>query len=94
MLSIVLSLPGFLRYTETGDCPGEVSDELFMPIRLSWNIPAECQEVIQTSLRQAQAIADDAQRDLNEALPALVCLSLIITYQEMYCCFRADRRKN
>ena len=44
--------------------------------------------------RETQAIADDAQRDLNEALPALVCLSLIITYQEMYCCFRADRRKN
>ena len=44
--------------------------------------------------RDTQAIADDAQRDLNEALPALVCLSLITIYHEMYCCFRADRRKN
>ena len=44
--------------------------------------------------RETQAIADDAQRDLNEALPALVCLSLITIYHEMYCCFRSDRRKN
>ena len=44
--------------------------------------------------RETQAIADDAQRDLNEALPALVCLSLITIYHKMYCCFRADRRKN
>ena len=72
MLSIVLSLPGFLRYTETGDCPGEVSDELFMPIRLSWNIPAECQEVIQTSLRQAQAIADDVDIHLEVGVTLLV----------------------
>lgn len=53
------------RYTESGDCPGEVSDELFMPIRLSWNLPAPCLEVIQTSLRQAQAIADDVDLHLE-----------------------------
>lgn len=53
------------RYTESGDCQGTVSDELFMPIRLSWNIPAACQEVIQTSLRQAKAIADDVDLHLE-----------------------------
>lgn len=38
---------------------------MFMPIRLSWNLPAPCLEVIQTSLRQAQAIADDVDLHLE-----------------------------
>ena len=38
---------------------------MFQPIRLQWNIPAACQEVTESSLRLAQAIADDVDLHLE-----------------------------
>ncbi|TDH09335.1 hypothetical protein EPR50_G00085630 [Perca flavescens] len=56
----VLSLdPIKLGYTEEGHCCGEPHPNLPGPLKLSWDIPAECQEVIESSLTVARALADD-----------------------------------
>ncbi|XP_056272841.1 carnitine O-palmitoyltransferase 1, liver isoform isoform X2 [Pseudoliparis swirei] len=56
----VLSMdPLKLGYTEEGHCCGEPHPNLPGPHRLSWDIPAECQEVIQSSLTVARSLADD-----------------------------------
>ncbi|KAJ4938660.1 hypothetical protein JOQ06_003269 [Pogonophryne albipinna] len=56
----VLSMdPMKLGYTEEGHCHGEPHPNLPGPLRLSWDIPAECQEVVQSSLRVARTLADD-----------------------------------
>ncbi|KAM8891227.1 carnitine O-palmitoyltransferase 1, liver isoform 2-T2 [Spinachia spinachia] len=56
----VLSMdPVKLGYTEEGHCQGEPHPNLPGPQKLSWDIPAECQEVIQSSLTLARALADD-----------------------------------
>jgi len=47
------------RYTEDGHCKGELSSRNIRPIRLQWDIPSECVDVIESSLRTAQAIAND-----------------------------------
>ncbi|KAF6034470.1 CPT1A [Bugula neritina] len=46
-------------YTEDGHCKGELSSRNIRPIRLQWDIPSECVDVIESSLRTAQAIAND-----------------------------------
>ncbi|XP_032813916.1 carnitine O-palmitoyltransferase 1, liver isoform-like [Petromyzon marinus] len=47
-----------LGYTDEGNCRGEVGT--LPPVqRLQWDIPAECQTVIENSLAVAQALADD-----------------------------------
>nr|XP_015208816.1 PREDICTED: carnitine O-palmitoyltransferase 1, liver isoform-like [Lepisosteus oculatus] len=48
-----------LGYSEEGFCKGEVDPTLPAPQRLSWDIPAECREVIGQSLALAQALAED-----------------------------------
>ncbi|XP_068579716.1 carnitine O-palmitoyltransferase 1, liver isoform isoform X2 [Cebidichthys violaceus] len=56
----VLSMdPVKLGYTEQGHCCGEPHPNLPGPQRLSWDIPAECQDVIQSSLTVARTLADD-----------------------------------
>uniref|UniRef100_A0A8C3GCG7 carnitine O-palmitoyltransferase n=1 Tax=Cyclopterus lumpus TaxID=8103 RepID=A0A8C3GCG7_CYCLU len=56
----VLSMdPLKLGYTEEGHCCGEPHPNLPGPQRLSWDVPAECQEVIQSSLTVARNLADD-----------------------------------
>ncbi|MEE6482683.1 hypothetical protein FKM82_013316 [Ascaphus truei] len=48
-----------LGYNEDGHCKGQVDSTLPAPQRLQWEIPSECQEVINSSLNVAQALADD-----------------------------------
>uniref|UniRef100_A0AAY4A254 carnitine O-palmitoyltransferase n=1 Tax=Denticeps clupeoides TaxID=299321 RepID=A0AAY4A254_9TELE len=48
-----------LGYNEEGHCKGDVNPSLSQPQRLSWDIPAKCQECITQSLSVAQALADD-----------------------------------
>lgn len=48
-----------LGYTEDGHCKGEVDRTLPRPQRLLWDIPAEVQAQISTSLTVAQTLADD-----------------------------------
>ncbi|XP_034735406.1 carnitine O-palmitoyltransferase 1, liver isoform isoform X1 [Etheostoma cragini] len=56
----VLSMdPIKLGYTEDGHCRGEPHPNLPGPLKLSWDIPAECQEVIESSLTLARTLADD-----------------------------------
>lgn len=44
---------------------GSLHDKLLSPIRLQWSIPDACQQVIESSLRTAQAIADDVDMHLE-----------------------------
>ncbi|XP_054476819.1 carnitine O-palmitoyltransferase 1, liver isoform isoform X2 [Anoplopoma fimbria] len=56
----VLSMdPLKLGYTDEGHCCGETHPNLPGPMKLLWDIPAECQEVIQSSLTVARTLADD-----------------------------------
>ncbi|XP_028263273.1 carnitine O-palmitoyltransferase 1, liver isoform isoform X2 [Parambassis ranga] len=56
----VLSMdPVKLGYTENGHCCGEPHPNLPGPQRLQWDIPAECQETIESSLTVARTLADD-----------------------------------
>ncbi|XP_036390682.1 carnitine O-palmitoyltransferase 1, liver isoform isoform X2 [Megalops cyprinoides] len=56
----VLSMdPVKLGYTETGHCKGELHPSLPGPQRLQWDIPAECQNIITSSLQVAKALSDD-----------------------------------
>uniref|UniRef100_A0A8C7NJ97 carnitine O-palmitoyltransferase n=1 Tax=Oncorhynchus mykiss TaxID=8022 RepID=A0A8C7NJ97_ONCMY len=56
----VLSMdPVKLGYTEEGHCKGNPHPSLPGPQRLQWNIPAECQTAIASSLTVAKALADD-----------------------------------
>ncbi|XP_005746033.1 carnitine O-palmitoyltransferase 1, muscle isoform isoform X2 [Pundamilia nyererei] len=48
-----------LGYTEEGHCKGDVNKNLPHPTRLQWQIPNECQNVIETSYLSAKQIADD-----------------------------------
>lgn len=48
-----------LGYTEDGHCKGDVEPSLPQPQRLVWNIPAEVQAQVSSSLAVAQALADD-----------------------------------
>ncbi|XP_064169137.1 carnitine O-palmitoyltransferase 1, liver isoform isoform X1 [Anguilla rostrata] len=51
--------PVKLGYTEAGHCKGEMHPSLPGPQRLQWDIPAECQSCIESSLKVAKALADD-----------------------------------
>ncbi|CAL8260572.1 unnamed protein product [Merluccius merluccius] len=55
----VLCMDHSLSYTEEGHCHGETHPNLPGPQRMQWDIPAECQEVIQTSLAEARTLAQD-----------------------------------
>nr|AFO11025.1 liver carnitine palmitoyltransferase 1A-2 [Tachysurus fulvidraco] len=56
----VLSMdPITLGYTEDGHCRGKPHPNLPGPLRLQWDISVECQSVIRSSLKVANALADD-----------------------------------
>ncbi|XP_010888706.1 carnitine O-palmitoyltransferase 1, muscle isoform isoform X4 [Esox lucius] len=48
-----------LGYTDEGHCRGESTKGLPAPVKLQWDIPLECQEVIEDSYMVAKEIADD-----------------------------------
>uniref|UniRef100_A0A8C7J4D8 Carnitine O-palmitoyltransferase 1, muscle isoform n=1 Tax=Oncorhynchus kisutch TaxID=8019 RepID=A0A8C7J4D8_ONCKI len=48
-----------LGYTEEGHCKGDINKGLPPPTKLQWDIPLECQEVIEESYMVAKVIADD-----------------------------------
>ncbi|XP_026168064.1 carnitine O-palmitoyltransferase 1, liver isoform isoform X1 [Mastacembelus armatus] len=55
----VLSMDPKLGYTEDDHCNGDPHPNLPGPQRLQWDIPAECQETIESSLTVARTLADD-----------------------------------
>ena len=61
-----------VRYAADGHCKGEVTEDvmsdLFQLYRLQWNIPEACQEVIQSSLRTAEAVANDVDLHIEVIL--------------------------
>ncbi|KAM5131794.1 carnitine O-palmitoyltransferase 1, liver isoform-like isoform 2-T3 [Mantella aurantiaca] len=48
-----------LGYNEDGHCKGQADTTMLLPQRMQWEISNECQEIIQSSLKLAQSIADD-----------------------------------
>ncbi|XP_069345361.1 carnitine O-palmitoyltransferase 1, muscle isoform isoform X2 [Eulemur rufifrons] len=50
-----------LGYTETGHCLGKPNSALAPPLRLQWDIPKQCQAVIESSYQVAKALADDVE---------------------------------
>uniref|UniRef100_A0A8C7HE35 Carnitine O-palmitoyltransferase 1, muscle isoform n=2 Tax=Oncorhynchus TaxID=8016 RepID=A0A8C7HE35_ONCKI len=48
-----------LGYTEEGHCKGDINKGLPPTAKLQWDIPLECQEVIEDSYMVAKEIADD-----------------------------------
>ncbi|XP_076412453.1 carnitine O-palmitoyltransferase 1, liver isoform isoform X2 [Peromyscus maniculatus bairdii] len=48
-----------LGYTEDGHCRGDTNPSIPKPTRLQWDIPGECQEVIEASLSSATLLAND-----------------------------------
>ncbi|XP_021489880.1 carnitine O-palmitoyltransferase 1, liver isoform isoform X1 [Meriones unguiculatus] len=48
-----------LGYSEDGHCKGDTNPSIPKPTRLQWDIPGECQEVIETSLSSASLLAND-----------------------------------
>uniref|UniRef100_A0A2K6JRR4 carnitine O-palmitoyltransferase n=1 Tax=Rhinopithecus bieti TaxID=61621 RepID=A0A2K6JRR4_RHIBE len=48
-----------LGYAEDGHCKGDTNPNIPYPTRLQWDIPEECQEVIETSLNTANLLAND-----------------------------------
>ncbi|KAG8522551.1 Carnitine O-palmitoyltransferase 1, liver isoform, partial [Galemys pyrenaicus] len=56
----VLSTDCFqLGYGDDGHCRGDANPGIPPPTRLQWDIPEECQEVIEASLSSANQLADD-----------------------------------
>uniref|UniRef100_A0ABI7ZAY8 Carnitine O-palmitoyltransferase 1, muscle isoform n=1 Tax=Felis catus TaxID=9685 RepID=A0ABI7ZAY8_FELCA len=58
-----------LGYTETGHCLGKPNRMLAAPQRLQWDIPKQCQAVIESSYRVATALADDVELYCFQFLP-------------------------
>ncbi|XP_077067453.1 carnitine O-palmitoyltransferase 1, liver isoform isoform X2 [Siphateles boraxobius] len=56
---VLSSDPVRLGYSEDGHCKGNPHPNLPGPQRLQWDIPEECQTVIDRSLKVAQTLADD-----------------------------------
>ncbi|NWW39038.1 CPT1A palmitoyltransferase, partial [Panurus biarmicus] len=48
-----------LGYSVDGHCKGDTNPNIPIPTKLQWEIPEECQEVIEKSLSTAVALADD-----------------------------------
>ncbi|NXK47037.1 CPT1A palmitoyltransferase, partial [Chauna torquata] len=48
-----------LGYSEDGHCKGDTNQNIPIPTKLQWEIPEECQDVIERSLSTATALADD-----------------------------------
>lgn len=67
------------------------TDQTMEQIQKDTVIAEETKTIVQKEEKEAnikaeetQTIADDAQRDLDEALPALVCLMYIYKKRQMY----------
>ncbi|XP_020036709.1 carnitine O-palmitoyltransferase 1, muscle isoform isoform X3 [Castor canadensis] len=58
-----------LGYTETGHCLGKPNPMLAPPQRLQWNIPEQCQAIIESSYQVAKALADDVELYCFQFLP-------------------------
>ncbi|XP_053055573.1 carnitine O-palmitoyltransferase 1, muscle isoform isoform X1 [Acinonyx jubatus] len=58
-----------LGYTETGHCLGKPNPMLAAPQRLQWDIPEQCQAVIESSYQVATALADDVELYCFQFLP-------------------------
>ncbi|KAM5289026.1 carnitine O-palmitoyltransferase 1, muscle isoform 1-T1 [Ctenodactylus gundi] len=58
-----------LGYTETGHCLGEPNPTLPPPQRLQWDIPQQCQAIIESSYQVAKALADDVELYCFQFLP-------------------------
>uniref|UniRef100_A0A8C9GDQ7 Carnitine O-palmitoyltransferase 1, muscle isoform n=1 Tax=Piliocolobus tephrosceles TaxID=591936 RepID=A0A8C9GDQ7_9PRIM len=58
-----------LGYTETGHCLGKPNPALPPPMRLQWDIPKQCQAVIESSYQVAKALADDVELYCFQFLP-------------------------
>uniref|UniRef100_A0A673UN63 Carnitine O-palmitoyltransferase 1, muscle isoform n=1 Tax=Suricata suricatta TaxID=37032 RepID=A0A673UN63_SURSU len=58
-----------LGYTETGHCLGKPNPMLAAPQRLQWDIPEQCQAVIESSYQVAMALADDVELYCFQFLP-------------------------
>uniref|UniRef100_A0A667G3T2 Carnitine O-palmitoyltransferase 1, muscle isoform n=1 Tax=Lynx canadensis TaxID=61383 RepID=A0A667G3T2_LYNCA len=58
-----------LGYTETGHCLGKPNRMLAAPQRLQWDIPEQCQAVIESSYQVATALADDVELYCFQFLP-------------------------
>ncbi|XP_025782789.1 carnitine O-palmitoyltransferase 1, muscle isoform isoform X2 [Puma concolor] len=58
-----------LGYTETGHCLGKPNPMLAAPQRLQWDIPEQCQAVIERSYQVATALADDVELYCFQFLP-------------------------
>ncbi|XP_066866645.1 carnitine O-palmitoyltransferase 1, muscle isoform isoform X3 [Kogia breviceps] len=58
-----------LGYTETGHCLGKPNPVLAPPQRLQWDIPEQCQAVIESSYQVAKALADDVELYCFQFLP-------------------------
>lgn len=58
-----------LGYTETGHCLGKPNPVLPPPQRLQWDIPKQCQAVIESSYQVAKALADDVELYCFQFLP-------------------------
>ncbi|XP_051818522.1 carnitine O-palmitoyltransferase 1, muscle isoform isoform X2 [Antechinus flavipes] len=66
----VLATDAFhLDYNETGHCQGKPNHSLAPPQRLQWEIPEECQKVIESSYEVAKALADDVELYCFQFLP-------------------------
>ncbi|XP_014648815.1 PREDICTED: carnitine O-palmitoyltransferase 1, muscle isoform isoform X2 [Ceratotherium simum simum] len=59
----------YLGYTETGHCVGKPNPALAPPQRLQWDIPEQCQAVIESSYQVAKALADDVELYCFQFLP-------------------------
>ncbi|XP_051978700.1 carnitine O-palmitoyltransferase 1, liver isoform-like [Xyrauchen texanus] len=56
---VLSSDPVKLGYTEDGHCKGNLHPSLPGPQKLQWDIPEECQTVINNTLKVAKTLADD-----------------------------------
>ena len=70
------------RYTEDGHCKGPVSERELRPIRLQWDIPSDCLDVMESSLRVAQAIAADV--DLHIQVYCSAVISTLMSCSSLY----------
>uniref|UniRef100_A0A4X2KC69 Carnitine O-palmitoyltransferase 1, muscle isoform n=1 Tax=Vombatus ursinus TaxID=29139 RepID=A0A4X2KC69_VOMUR len=66
----VLATDAFhLDYTDSGHCQGKPNHSLAPPQRLQWEIPEECQKIIESSYQVAKALADDVELYCFQFLP-------------------------
>ncbi|XP_043824790.1 carnitine O-palmitoyltransferase 1, muscle isoform isoform X2 [Dromiciops gliroides] len=66
----VLATDAFhLDYTDSGHCQGKPNHALAPPQRLQWEIPEECQKIVESSYQVAKALADDVELYCFQFMP-------------------------